>query len=160
VTWTKRFCPHNPPNCQYNSNHTPVFNMPVALPCNPFLAGTTPHKAYDICLRFERRVLSLRQPSPQLVCARILGYMLIHAPVATGRDYLAQEIVDCTNDETLGKLGKFYDNHLIRLCEYLLRPLYSTTLTILSVQSNLRRVLHHHHRFTRPGRRSMMFRRH
>jgi hypothetical protein len=118
-------CPHNPPNCQYNSNHTPVFNMPVALPCNPFLVGTTPHKAYDICLRFERRVLSLRQPSPQLVCARILGYMLIHAPVVTGRDYLAQEIIDCADDDTLGKLGKFYDNNLIRLCEYLLRLLYS-----------------------------------
>jgi hypothetical protein len=103
--------------------------MPVALPHKPFLAGTTPHKAYDICFGFERRASNLRQPLPQLVCARILGYMLIHSPVVAGRNYLAQEIVDCANDDALGKLGQFYDIHFIHLCEYLLRLLHSTSLT-------------------------------
>jgi hypothetical protein len=121
--------------------------MPVALPRNLFLAGTTPHKAYDICLGFERRASNLRQPLPQLVCARILGYMLIHTPVVTGRDYLAQEIVDCADDDALWKLGQFYDNHFIRPCEYLLRLLHSDP-DILSMQSNLRRVRHHHHHST------------
>jgi hypothetical protein len=86
--------------------------MPVALPRNPFPAGTTPHKAYDICLGFERRASNLRQLLPQSVCARILGYMLIQ---------LSLKIVDCANDDALGKLGQFYDIHFIHLCEYLLR---------------------------------------
>jgi hypothetical protein len=68
--------------------------MPVSLPnINPFRIDTTPSNAYDVCLMFEVRALEQasdtggHKPS-ELVFARLLGYMLIHAPVDSGRDYI------------------------------------------------------------------------
>jgi hypothetical protein len=47
-----------------------------------------------------------------------LGGMLTYAPVDTGRDYLAKEIISSTDDDGLKRLGKFYFDHFIRLCAY------------------------------------------
>ena len=92
--------------------------MPTHLPSNPFPVDTTEQKAYDVCLAFER-CASDSGPSPSaLVCARILGYMLIHAPVQTGRYYIAGKVVECANDTALRKLGEFYYDHFVCLCEY------------------------------------------
>ncbi|KAJ8597922.1 hypothetical protein M405DRAFT_779057 [Rhizopogon salebrosus TDB-379] len=96
--------------------------MPVSLPINPFQVDSTPSNAYDVCLVFESRASEAsdtggHKPS-ELVCARLLGYMLIHAPVDTGRDHLAKEILSCTGDDGLKQLGKFYFDHFIRLCAY------------------------------------------
>jgi hypothetical protein len=102
---------------------SPLFvNMPVNLPINPFQIDSTPSNAYDVCLMIEGRASEAsdtrgHKPS-ELVCARLLGYMLIHAPVDTGRDYLAKVILSCTDDDGLKRLGKFYFDHFIRLCAY------------------------------------------
>ena len=91
--------------------------MPVPLPKNPFPVDTNPCKAYAICLKFERRASNSGQNSPSpLVCARVLGYMLIHAPVETGRDHMAGAILECANDDALRMLGEFYYVHIISLC--------------------------------------------
>jgi hypothetical protein len=95
----------------------------MSLPINPFQIDSIPSNAYDVCLMFEVRALEQasdiggHKPS-ELVCARLLGYMLIHAPVDTGRDYLAKEIISCTDDDGLKRLGKFYFDHFIRFCAY------------------------------------------
>lgn len=105
--------------------------MPAPLPPNPFPVGTTVRKAYDKCLGFECSALdSGRRPSP-LVCARLLGYMLIHAPVQTGKEHLSREIVACINDEDLRNLGEFYDQHFVRLCEWLLKSLQLRQLVVV-----------------------------
>ena len=55
--------------------------------------------------------------------ARILGYILIHAPVETRRDHMAGEILECANDDELSKLGEFYDVHFINLCGLLVETI-------------------------------------
>jgi hypothetical protein len=92
--------------------------MSVPLPPNNFTVRTTVRDAYDTCLMFEHRASDLgRQPSPR-VCARLLGYMLLYAPVEAGREYIAREIVACADDRGLIELADYYDR-LIRLCECL-----------------------------------------
>jgi hypothetical protein len=114
--------------------------MPVSLPINPFQIDSTPSNAYDVCLMIEGRASGAsdtrgHKPS-ELVCARLLGYMLIHAPIDTGRDYLAKEILSCTDDDGLERLAKFYFNHLIRLCAYSLPMQWWMVLKfILAVKS-------------------------
>ncbi|KAJ8597921.1 hypothetical protein M405DRAFT_779056 [Rhizopogon salebrosus TDB-379] len=107
--------------------------MPVSLPINPFQIDSTPSNAYDVCLVFESRASEAsdtrgHKPS-ELVCARLLGYMLIHAPVDTGRDYLAKAILSCTDDDDgLKRLGKFYFDHFIRLFKSAKGPTPSPSL--------------------------------
>ena len=98
--------------------------MPEQLPRNPppFPLDTIPCEAYNRCLDFESRASdseSMSQLSP-LVCARILGYMLIHAPLDTGRVWLSEEIIKCGGDAELKQLGEFYFDHFICVCEYLI----------------------------------------
>ncbi|KAJ8588954.1 hypothetical protein M405DRAFT_792280 [Rhizopogon salebrosus TDB-379] len=107
--------------------------MPVSLPINPFQIDSTPSNAYDVCLVIEGRASEAsdtrgHKPS-ELVCARLLGYMLIHAPVDTGRDYLAKAILSCTDDDDgLKRLGKFYFDHFIRLFKSAKGPTPSPSL--------------------------------
>jgi hypothetical protein len=49
--------------------------------------------------------------------------MLIHAPVETGRDHMAGAILECANDDALGRLGEYYDVHFISLCGLLVETI-------------------------------------
>jgi hypothetical protein len=82
---------------------------------NPYNAETHPswNSAYDQCLQ-------LQTSNPQLaIYARCLGYLLIEAIDDASRDYIAEEIVMCMdNDNSLEDLAKLYVNHIFRLCEF------------------------------------------
>jgi len=73
-----------------------------------------------MCISFEKRVArpTYQPPAPApLVCARLLGYMMVHAPIASGRENIANEILACINDTALANLAKFYINHFLRCCK-------------------------------------------
>jgi hypothetical protein len=97
--------------------------MPEELPRSPppFPIDTIPCKAYNRCLDFESRPGASNSTSrlSPLVCSRILGYMLIHAPGETGRVWLSEQIIKCGDDGALKQLGEFFCDHFIRVCEYL-----------------------------------------
>jgi len=106
--------------------------MPEQLPRNPplFPTETIQRKAYDRCLDFESRASDSASRLSPLVCARILGYMIIHAPVKTGRVWISEQIMKCGDDEALERLGEFFCDHFIRVCEYLSKSrLYIVPLT-------------------------------
>jgi hypothetical protein len=94
--------------------------MPQALPNNPYPAGTPPHQAYATCLALQASfpLLNWESPSTQ-VCARLLGYMIIHSPTDDGRVNIVNEINSCSNDEELHNLAKFYIDNFLRVCELL-----------------------------------------
>lgn len=97
--------------------------MPAqALKPNPFDREQQPtlFTAYTRCHDFEARSLPIdgewsgtgRSP---LVCARLLGWLLIEARV---RDRLVQDIISCRDDAELKELADILDDHLVRLCEF------------------------------------------
>ena len=97
--------------------------MPEKLPGPPPFPvdDATLCKAYTICLDFESRASDSTSRLSPLVCARILGYMLIHAPVESGRIWLSEQIIKCENDGALKQLGEFFCDHFIRVCKYLMK---------------------------------------
>ncbi|KDQ54715.1 hypothetical protein JAAARDRAFT_402182 [Jaapia argillacea MUCL 33604] len=73
--------------------------------------------AYDVCLRFEHSCASstpVRSGTPGLVCARMLGYMILFAPVDSGRNYVSAEVNGCENEEALGRLADIYISFFAR----------------------------------------------
>ncbi|EIW55637.1 uncharacterized protein TRAVEDRAFT_129055 [Trametes versicolor FP-101664 SS1] len=50
-----------------------------------------------------------------LVCARLLGRLLLEAPTEDGRTNVASEIVQCLGDSELFRLANLYKDHFIRL---------------------------------------------
>jgi hypothetical protein len=105
--------------------------MPQPLPPNPYQPGSTYFNAYNICAHFEglAAVLTLESLTlAPLVCARLLGFMIIHAPSASGRDNITQEIISCCNGEKFRDLAKYYVDHFLRCCEYQLAYLYCHAL--------------------------------
>ncbi|KAA1472924.1 hypothetical protein DENSPDRAFT_839317 [Dentipellis sp. KUC8613] len=82
------------------------------------------HVAYSQCLVLESKVLDdpaavipQKGSLPPLVCARLLGQLLLEAPIADGRTNVASEIVRCKDDDELQQLANLYKNHLLR-CFY------------------------------------------
>ncbi len=52
------------------------------------------------------------------VAGRLLGYMLLEAPTAEGRDNVTFEIASCSGDETrLKQLAQLYAKVYIQTCE-------------------------------------------
>jgi hypothetical protein len=96
-----------------------VASMPQPLPNNPFPAGTQASQAYTTCLTLEAGFPQVNWSGPPtVVCARLLGYLIIHAPTVSGRTDVANEINSCNNDEEkLHMLAQFYINHFLRVCE-------------------------------------------
>ncbi|KIY49502.1 hypothetical protein FISHEDRAFT_41664 [Fistulina hepatica ATCC 64428] len=93
---------------------------------NSFNAGSelVLHSAYNLCLDLESKVLDNLAIVPQvgqltpLVCARLLGRMLLEAPTDEGRKNVAAEIVRCNGDDVLlQELANLYKDHLLR-CFY------------------------------------------
>ncbi|KAF8268184.1 hypothetical protein EI94DRAFT_1700463 [Lactarius quietus] len=92
---------------------------------NPYNAETHPlwNSAYDQCLQLQvsnPRLATNEQvveaPCMDSIHARCLGYMLIEAIDDASRDYIAEDIVICmNNDDKLNDLAKFYVDHIFRL---------------------------------------------
>jgi hypothetical protein len=95
------------------------FNMPHPLPINPYVAGSEMYKAYRRCLEFEGNDVQAPWSSgpSSLVCARLLGYMIIHLPTNNGRTNISNEINSCGGLDNLHELAKLYIDHFLRSCE-------------------------------------------
>lgn len=84
------------------------------LPANPYHRHTNPgwHDAYNVCLEFQTG------QQQQRVKVRVLGYLIIEAPVAEGRDYVCNEILSCERDlQKLLVIAEKYTFLFLRLCE-------------------------------------------
>jgi hypothetical protein len=106
--------------------HRPRYraNMPSPLPPNPYAVETPMHTAYSTCLALQAQAPHLQVPwaatPTPLVCARLLGYMIIHSPTAQGRTNICNEINSCNGDRDLfHNLAKFYVDRYLRSCKYL-----------------------------------------
>lgn len=97
--------------------------MPHPLPSNPYntCQQGTLHAAYKRCVSLQNSHSEVVQAGrlSVLICARLLGYMILEAPTDEGRAEFVSEIVRCVNDEDLQKLAELYKNHLLRLCKLL-----------------------------------------
>ncbi|KAK0239757.1 hypothetical protein EDD85DRAFT_462036 [Armillaria nabsnona] len=85
---------------------------PAPLPANaPENFTPQQHTAYAVAQAVESLspvTVSTRSMSPQ-VAGRLLGYMLLEAPTAEGRDNVTFEIASCSGDETrLKQLAQLY----------------------------------------------------
>ncbi|KAL1943932.1 hypothetical protein VTO73DRAFT_3750 [Trametes versicolor] len=64
---------------------------------------------------------SICSDSRPLVCARLLGRLLLEAPTEDGRNNVASEIVQCRDDSELFRLANLYKDHFIRLSSTVFR---------------------------------------
>ena len=65
---------------------------------------------------------AINRPAPDrgpsvLVCARLLGYMIMHAPIHEGRDNISNEISSCHNFQEMVIAACKYIDHFVRCCE-------------------------------------------
>ena len=99
--------------------------MPQPLPANQYNINTHPreHNAYAKCVAYESNTLAGLHPVPPgvspLVCARLLGYMILYAPTDIGRENISNEVMSCPNEEYLADMAKLYIQIFLRCCEYL-----------------------------------------
>lgn len=124
--------------------------MPQPLPVNPYNINThiREHNAYATCLAYEASSIAGLHPVPSgvssLVCARLLGYMILHAPTDVGRGNISNEVMSCPNEKYLADMAKLYIQIFLRCCEDL-SPLRLHTFLICSLlfcpQSSLQKVL-------------------
>lgn len=107
--------------------------MPQPLPPNPYKINThsREYNAYGTCLKYEARAIAGSHPvvsGPQSVTlARLLGYMILHAPTELGRENISNEVMSCATPEALTEKAKLYMTALIHCCEYLTLPLSHNT---------------------------------
>ena len=99
-----------------------VFGMLPAQPLptnNPYAPGMPVHQAYATCVALETDFpLANYSGPPTPVCARLLGYLIIHAPTQRGHVSITNEINSCNgNKMRLHELALFYVNHFLRFCE-------------------------------------------
>jgi hypothetical protein len=100
-----------------------VFDRQLESLCspNPYQPGSA--HLMNTTYAFTSKVrLRLRSQATTLVSARLLGYMVIHAPSRSGRDNITQEITSCGDVGKLDDLAKYYIDHLLHCCEYLAYP--------------------------------------
>ncbi|OCH93075.1 hypothetical protein OBBRIDRAFT_802192 [Obba rivulosa] len=93
--------------------------MPQPLPENPFNAilEHAEFQAYGRCRELEATCSTVAPPRPgvtEKVAARILGYMLIHAPSPTGRTAIANDINGCKTKDDLHTLGNMFKDFILR----------------------------------------------
>lgn len=89
------------------------------LPGNPYATRMLAQKAYTSCILLESSFLLVNWSGPlTLVSARLLGYLIIHAPTHSGHTYIMNEINSCNdNQEKLQTLAQFYINNFLHVCE-------------------------------------------
>jgi hypothetical protein len=91
--------------------------QPQPLPTNPFATGSLLYQGYHRCLLSEAVAGT---DETRLMYARVLGYLIVHIRTEQGRDYIAQDVMDCYPDsEKMDKLALLYLNHLFRLCTWI-----------------------------------------
>ena len=93
----------------------PPRNQP--LPLNTFhpVKETPFYEAYECCIGNESETQA-RGDTTALADARCLGYLLRELPTK-GQDVVAKEILESVSQGSdMNELGKFYVDHLIRLC--------------------------------------------
>ena len=70
----------------------------------------------------ESRLMLFSRTQSPLICVRILGWLIYYAPTDTGRSNIAREVEACGKDyQKVMELGAYYNDHLLRCCELLLR---------------------------------------
>lgn len=116
--------------------------MPVELDDAYAHVNPTYVSAYQICRRVEKDIigkidscLAAAQKAileKQLVYIRILGHLFSVGLLDTAKTHVAKSIVSCTDEESLIKLGMFYEQHFIRSCK--LFYLYASPSTDLICQ--------------------------
>ena len=92
------------------------FPQRVPLPPNPFNQGreTSFYEAYECCLQDENRA---GNDARLLMYSRCLGYLILEAPSPEARHIIANEIIDCVDQQSdLDGLAEFYISHVFRLC--------------------------------------------
>ncbi|KAF8267683.1 hypothetical protein EI94DRAFT_1729918 [Lactarius quietus] len=100
-----------PFSCTAMATFPPLLPRDSPLGPNPYNAEAhSPwFSAYDRCLQ-------LQASNPEWAMhARCLGYLLSEAIDDGSRHYIAREIVNCTGNDKLKDLAKFYIDHLFRL---------------------------------------------
>ncbi|KAJ7576913.1 hypothetical protein C8J56DRAFT_375615 [Mycena floridula] len=73
--------------------------------------------AYASCLSYEHAASDIASLGrwTDVIAARLLGYLIIHAPIATGRDNICREINDCQNvHQDLNRLAVLYRDCFVR----------------------------------------------
>ena len=105
--------------------------MPALPPHNDNLVTNlpeTPRSAYVNHILPVEGDPTIAGDANKLVHIRILGALLIHAPRRQAQEWVAKEIISATEHkdsvERLDKLGKFYVDHLVCLCECSLPTYY------------------------------------
>ncbi|KAF5374168.1 hypothetical protein D9615_008901 [Tricholomella constricta] len=87
------------------SNLPPVNSPEVAQ------LGPSELSAYRVCLAFEQQVTE----QISVIHARILGYLILHAPTENGRHEVVKAIHSCNKDfEVLSELGQAFLDYFIR----------------------------------------------
>lgn len=109
----------------------------VALP----IAKETPLEdnalsAYNICLHFQSNATD-----DDVIRARVLGYLILHAPSATAQHEVVKVIHSSKHDfKTLSELGQTFINYFIRPCKsYQLSPVKGVNVHIQSRNSRAER---------------------
>lgn len=90
----------------------------VTLPANPYPNGLWKN-AYDKCLIYEAAVVNQLSSDPlsPVIYARLIGYLIIHAPTTGGRDIICSEVDGCHTTNALTDLAKQYMDFFIHWCE-------------------------------------------
>ncbi len=125
--------------------------MPVELDDAYTHANPTYVNAYQICRRVEKDIIhkisGCLAAAPkailekQLVYIRILGHLFSVGLLDTAKTHVAKSIVSCTDEESLIKLGMFYERHFIRSCKlFYLYASPSTDLICKSVAARVERL--------------------
>lgn len=113
--------------------------MSQCLPPNPYDIDThsCEHNAYATCRTYEAEAIAGSHPVvsglQSVTLARVLGYLILHAPTELGRVNVSNEVTSCGTTQKLADMAKLYVTTLIRCCECLTLPLQHTLLTISSL---------------------------
>ena len=87
----------------------------VALPeAHDTELGADALDAYRACLRLEKKAAT----EHDAMHARLLGYLILHAPIPTRRQEIVKEVHSCNQDHgALSQLGEAFLNYFIRPCK-------------------------------------------
>ena len=99
--------------------------MPQPLPTDLPESFKASNKFLEIQLAYSR-ILKLEQ-SPSffhVICARILGYLILEGPSMYTSEYVAQEVNSCQDHDQSYKLGEMYVHCYIYICKSQLLALF------------------------------------
>lgn len=95
-------------------NLTIMSNLPPANSPEASQLGPNELSAYRVCLTFQHQATA-----KALIHARILGYLILHAPTENARHEVVKTIHSCNNDFfLLSKLGQSFIDYYIRPCTF------------------------------------------